>query len=191
MVGGPPSRSALRRDTPSLTALQRVSLGCLQRRSSRASQASEGVRKGGVEPPKPFGYRILSPARLPVPPLSHGWPRLARDHWRVCGDHLEPRVTAARCAIVRWSVDAGWSRIDVGNQILLDRAPAGGVAVDCPPRRHPPRPQARPAAPRRSHRITPRSRSAVELLSRTWQRRAASSTTRCCSVLLSRRIEAG
>src|SRR5688572_33094210 len=28
------------------------------------------VRKGGVEPPKPFGYRILSPARLPVPPLS-------------------------------------------------------------------------------------------------------------------------
>src|ERR1017187_7290031 len=23
------------------------------------------VRKGGVEPPKPFGYRILSPARLP------------------------------------------------------------------------------------------------------------------------------
>src|SRR5438876_5125458 len=30
------------------------------------------VRKGGVEPPKPFGYRILSPARLPVPPLSLG-----------------------------------------------------------------------------------------------------------------------
>jgi DNA adenine methylase len=28
------------------------------------------VRKGGVEPPKPCGYRILSPARLPVPPLS-------------------------------------------------------------------------------------------------------------------------
>src|SRR5436305_10421951 len=33
-------------------------------------EASKGVRKGGVEPPKPFGYRILSPARLPVPPLS-------------------------------------------------------------------------------------------------------------------------
>jgi hypothetical protein len=28
------------------------------------------VRKGGVEPPRPFGHRILSPARLPVPPLS-------------------------------------------------------------------------------------------------------------------------
>ena len=25
----------------------------------------EVVRKGGVEPPQPFGYRILSPARLP------------------------------------------------------------------------------------------------------------------------------
>ena len=28
------------------------------------------VRKGGFEPPQPFGYWILSPARLPVPPLS-------------------------------------------------------------------------------------------------------------------------
>src|SRR5204862_6274851 len=28
------------------------------------------VRKGGLEPPWPFGHRILSPARLPVPPLS-------------------------------------------------------------------------------------------------------------------------
>ena len=33
-------------------------------------EAESIVRKGGVEPPKPFGYRILSPARLPVPPLS-------------------------------------------------------------------------------------------------------------------------
>jgi hypothetical protein len=31
---------------------------------------ARNVRKGGVEPPKPCGYRILSPARLPVPPLS-------------------------------------------------------------------------------------------------------------------------
>ena len=34
------------------------------------------VRKGGFEPPQPFGYRILNPARLPVPPLSHGPPCL-------------------------------------------------------------------------------------------------------------------
>ena|SRR5437016_4424300 len=31
-----------------------------------------GLRKGGVEPPRPCGHRILSPARLPVPPLPHG-----------------------------------------------------------------------------------------------------------------------
>ena len=28
------------------------------------------VRKEGLEPPYPFGYQILSLARLPVPPLS-------------------------------------------------------------------------------------------------------------------------
>src|SRR5438477_8189253 len=50
-------------------------------RSAEARQscaASEGVRKGGVEPPKPFGYRILSPARLPVPPLSRERERRVR-----------------------------------------------------------------------------------------------------------------
>src|SRR5215475_10286548 len=29
------------------------------------------VRKGGLEPPSPFGHQILSLARLPIPPLSH------------------------------------------------------------------------------------------------------------------------
>src|ERR1051325_3573531 len=28
------------------------------------------VRKGGLEPPRPFGQWILSPSRLPIPPLS-------------------------------------------------------------------------------------------------------------------------
>ena len=37
---------------------------------ARSSASREGLRKGGVEPPRPFGHRILSPARLPVPPLS-------------------------------------------------------------------------------------------------------------------------
>jgi hypothetical protein len=31
------------------------------------------VRKEGVEPPRPHGHRILSPARLPIPPLPHRW----------------------------------------------------------------------------------------------------------------------
>jgi hypothetical protein len=29
------------------------------------------VRKEGFEPPRPFGHKILSLARLPVPPLPH------------------------------------------------------------------------------------------------------------------------
>ncbi len=33
-------------------------------------RSSAGVREGGLEPPRPFGHRILSPARLPVPALS-------------------------------------------------------------------------------------------------------------------------
>jgi hypothetical protein len=28
--------------------------------------------KAGIEPARPFGHRILSPARLPVPPLRLG-----------------------------------------------------------------------------------------------------------------------
>ena len=31
-----------------------------------------GVPKGGIEPPRPRGHRILSPVRLPVPPLRPG-----------------------------------------------------------------------------------------------------------------------
>ena len=31
----------------------------------------EMVRKEGLEPPRPFGHKILSLARLPVPPLPH------------------------------------------------------------------------------------------------------------------------
>ena len=28
------------------------------------------VRKGGVEPPRPYDHWTLNPARLPIPPLS-------------------------------------------------------------------------------------------------------------------------
>ncbi len=41
------------------------------RRRSR-QRATSGMRKGGLEPAQPSGHRILSPARLPVPPLSRG-----------------------------------------------------------------------------------------------------------------------
>ncbi len=32
----------------------------------------EPVPERGLEPPRPCGHRILSPARLPIPPLRHG-----------------------------------------------------------------------------------------------------------------------
>src|SRR5438552_11178860 len=77
-LGSPPSR--LRRYGGHSFALLVLALRSSRLRAARfggqarCTHASEGVRKGGVEPPKPFGYRILSPARLPVPPLSriHG-----------------------------------------------------------------------------------------------------------------------
>ena len=35
----------------------------------KISSAETLVRKEGFEPPRPFGHKILSLARLPVPPL--------------------------------------------------------------------------------------------------------------------------
>jgi hypothetical protein len=37
---------------------------------TQQSRRSEVVRAKGLEPPHPFGYRDLNPARLPVPPRS-------------------------------------------------------------------------------------------------------------------------
>ena len=33
--------------------------------------------KAGIEPARDFSQRILSPLRLPIPPLRHGWQRPA------------------------------------------------------------------------------------------------------------------
>src|SRR5262249_13193445 len=96
-------------DTPSLCvpALRSSRLPLRAAPGRRAElRASEGVRKGGVEPPKPFGYRILSPARLPVPPLSL----------------TAPQRTLTSCR-------------NVGDQKLVDRPALGGVAVDGAARR--------------------------------------------------------
>src|SRR4051812_23195372 len=69
------------------------------------------VRKGGVEPPKPFGYRILSPARLPVPPLS-----------RMIAPGAGSEYTS------------GSMRVDVGDQVFADGTAPARVAVDRTPR---------------------------------------------------------
>ena len=39
----------------------------------KISSAETLVRKEGFEPPRPFGHKILSLARLPVPPLPQWW----------------------------------------------------------------------------------------------------------------------
>src|SRR5712692_280414 len=45
--------------------------GRAQGKQGNVSSSETFVRKEGVEPPRPCGHRILSPARLPVPPLPH------------------------------------------------------------------------------------------------------------------------
>lgn len=47
------------------------------------------VRKEGFEPPRPFGHRILSPARLPIPPLPH----------RRCSDYNKSEIVTPTLTI--------------------------------------------------------------------------------------------
>src|SRR6266480_4886055 len=59
----------------SLWPKSRLALPCLRalRHLELASPAETLVRKEGFEPPRPFGHKILSLARLPVPPLPQWW----------------------------------------------------------------------------------------------------------------------
>src|SRR5438128_4986657 len=65
--------------------------------------------KVGIEPTRPFGHRILSPARLPVPPL-----RLGQGSYRRCVRVSSPEAgLAGREARDEWSVrceEGGGSR---------------------------------------------------------------------------------
>src|SRR5213078_4452219 len=67
--GGPPVEDGLMslEVRPSLSQIwSNTMLGPLARGSKRSVQLqSDPVREGGFEPPRPFGHRILSPARLP------------------------------------------------------------------------------------------------------------------------------
>ena len=50
------------------------------------SSSERLVRKEGFEPPRPFGHKILSLARLPVPPLPQWWlPFYRVEKWRSTG----------------------------------------------------------------------------------------------------------
>ena len=89
----------------------------------------DGVREGGVEPPRPFGHWNLNPARLPIPPPAH---------W-VCLPVLAPwawRLPTSR-TLARWP---GWIHI-----------PSPGTASDRRRRSHGPHEASRshlPMAPR-------------------------------------------
>jgi hypothetical protein len=48
------------------------------------------VRERGLEPPRPFGHKILSLARLPVPPLPHR--RYFADYTDVLSQGVSPQV---------------------------------------------------------------------------------------------------
>ena len=71
--------------------------------------ANYAVRKGGVEPPHPCGYRNLNPARLPVPPLSLTYRRVFRGNpcarcrvvpHRGGGRQANPAATGSTAAVV-------------------------------------------------------------------------------------------
>src|SRR5688572_17416863 len=84
--GAPKVRSTeARDDSPSGTTTVRREGWCPRRCEAprkkscplrHQTKAKRGmVPEGGIEPPRPYGHRILSPARLPVSPLRRGKPR--------------------------------------------------------------------------------------------------------------------
>ena len=56
------------------------------------------VRAEGLEPPRPCGHKILSLARLPVPPRPHGWSTISKFarlcEARLCGASDYSRASA-------------------------------------------------------------------------------------------------
>src|SRR5579862_8688164 len=51
------------------------------------------MRKEGFEPPRPLSHRILSPARLPVPPLPRETTLTLRLEWVQCGAYFMRQKT--------------------------------------------------------------------------------------------------
>jgi hypothetical protein len=72
------------------------------------------VRKEGVEPPRPFGHKILSLARLPVPPLPQWWlysTRWQRDAamgfgWWDLGQRIGKKAGEPASGTGEWDMDA-------------------------------------------------------------------------------------
>src|SRR6266403_236578 len=71
----------------------RESLGSRSARD-KPSSSERLVRKEGFEPPRPFGHKILSLARLPVPPLPQ---------WSFYSTSLATRAPPGFCALPKSS----------------------------------------------------------------------------------------
>src|SRR5712692_6715452 len=84
--------------------------GRLESGKSKESLAKTLVRERGFEPPRPFGHKILSLARLPVPPLPQ-WGHDS-DYTAVCTD------------------DRSLARFDYWRLALYCRVGAGGGGRD-------------------------------------------------------------
>jgi hypothetical protein len=78
------------------------------------------VREGGVEPPRAFAHWILSPARLPVSPLSRVCDYESLPGYRLCSlapaaDRKSPRAVrrarGGRCCTGRVSRSARWAAL--------------------------------------------------------------------------------
>src|SRR5216683_3827479 len=73
-------------------ALQLVRGGGLTQ--GKISSSEILVRKEGFEPPRPFGHKILSLARLPVPPLPQ-WGQHS-NYTGVCAEWQKPGAVRLR-----------------------------------------------------------------------------------------------
>lgn len=111
-------------------------------RHPRDAARFDGVREGGVEPPRPFGHWNLNPARLPIPPPAH-WvclPVLAP--WGLAPSDIENISTLA-------GVDSHPFPADRLRPAATPRPPPRG------PHGRPSTPVPRPAPPRTSPREPP------------------------------------
>jgi uncharacterized RDD family membrane protein YckC len=65
------------------------------------------VGEGGVEPPHPFGYRNLNPARLPIPPLARGDRNGSSGDLRTLGSARESAPTSPAPELVPAHAELG------------------------------------------------------------------------------------
>src|SRR6266478_1440513 len=86
------------------------------------------VRKEGFEPPRPFGHKILSLARLPVPPLPqwcfYSTSLRSATPLGFCGAFSRESPSGRRCEQMYWIRRCGEGIISLSRKRLLGQSPA-------------------------------------------------------------------